>query len=415
MGKRGLALFIICIIIILSVRYFFYYRSKIFYKDGQQLTVSSQIDTEPVISGRIQRFSIHLASGEILYISVLKFPLYQYGQNINLTGRLQITNKGNRQLLSMSFPRIKDSAKNVDFLTRSALFVRTKAIVLCESTLPPLQSSLLLGIVFGIKKDMPQYFTDQLRIAGVTHVIVASGMNVTMTAGALYFIFGRFLRRRIALPVTLGGIIFYIMIAGIQPSIIRAGIMAAIAFMAGMGGRQRLPLYILFLTGAIMLIISPNWLFDIGFQLSFLATLGIMIVKPLLAFLEKGFFGSLIGEDLTTTMSAQLGTYPILISAFGSVNLLAFVTNILVLWTVPILMIIGGLGVIVGLFIPQAGRIIIYLTIPLLWYFEKMVATFSNVLVSVSFDTVPLAMVGGYYLILLSVILFKNSHERKGN
>src|SRR6185312_6794584 len=117
---------------------------------------------------------------------------------------------------------------------------------------------------------------------GVLHVIAASGMNVTFVSAALLFSLGLFLNRRNALLFGSLGIIFYLFLVGLQPSILRASIMGLLAFGAGLLGRQHIGIFALFVSGYVLLLWQPNFLFDVGFQLSFMATCGIMFMKPLL-------------------------------------------------------------------------------------------------------------------------------------
>ena len=135
-------------------------------------------------------------------------------------------------------------------------------------TLPSPSSSLLLGIIFGIKEQMPKDFTDNLRTSGVFHVIAASGMNVTLVAGFLSVFFAFFFKRQIAIGLSILGIIFYAILAGLEPSIIRASVMGILVFSAQILGRQTLAVNFLALTGFVMLFVDPSLIFDIGFQLS---------------------------------------------------------------------------------------------------------------------------------------------------
>ena len=108
---------------------------------------------------------------------------------------------------------------------------------------------------------------------GVFHVIAASGMNVSMLSGFLLAVLGRILRRQIALIVSIVAICFYAVLAGLEPSIVRASIMAGIAFTALLLGRQGTALWSLILTALLMLLFNPFLFRDIGFQLSFAAPL----------------------------------------------------------------------------------------------------------------------------------------------
>ena len=160
--------------------------------------------------------------------------------------------------------------------------LRQHIISVFEKTLPSNYSSLLLGIVFGIKSSMSSNFLDNLKILGLMHIIAASGMNVTLVAGFLSAIFLLFLKRQIALILTIAGIFIYAFLAGFEPSIVRASIMGMITFTAQILGRQKLAGYSLFATAYIMIIFSPFVIWDIGFQLSFVSTAGLIFLRPVL-------------------------------------------------------------------------------------------------------------------------------------
>ena len=115
---------------------------------------------------------------------------------------------------------------------------------------------------------------------------------------------------------------------------------------------------------------------------------------------------SIIGEDLATTLSAQIFTLPILLVNFGNYSLVSVLVNTIVLWVVPIIMIIGGLAAALALIIEPLGTIILYLSIPFLLYFEKMVEIFSKFGSQFEINSLPVLVICGYYFILISITLF---------
>jgi competence protein ComEC len=125
-----------------------------------------------------------------------------------------------------------------------------------------------------------------------------------------------------------------------------------------------------------MLVVNPSWIGDMGFILSFASTGSIMLfgnrIEKLLRKIPDFF-----REDLSVTLSAQIGVTPILFVMFRQFNILSPVINLLILWTVPILMILGSVGGIVGLIVPGLGKMILYLGYPMLWWFVGVVEAFS--------------------------------------
>jgi competence protein ComEC len=261
---------------------------------------------------------------------------------------------------------------------------------------------------------MPADFYDQLQKVGLLHVIAASGMNITMVGGFLLGMFSLFLKRQLALILTMVGIIFYAFMAGFEASIVRASIMGILVFSAQLTGRQNSSFLALFMAGFLMLFKSPSLIYDIGFQLSFMATLGLIYFRPIFFLnhrvkrvLEKSF----MGDDLVTTVSAQVFTLPILLVNFGSYSLISVLVNAIVLWTVPIVMIVGGLSAIAGLIFEPLGYLLSYLSIPFLLYFENVVRIFSKFGSKSDISSLPVLTIVGYYLILLSIVLLLRKKE----
>ena len=140
-----------------------------------------------------------------------------------------------------------------------------------------------------------------------------------------------------------------------------------------------------------------------------MATFGLIYLRPIFDLskkLKKLMEKSLIGEDVATTITAQAVTLPILLVNFGSYSLVSVLVNALLLWTVPILMIIGGFAAIAGLIFEPLGRVIGYFSLPFLLYFEKVVDFFGSKGSLISVSSLPLSMILGYYLILLSIIVY---------
>ena len=174
-------------------------------------------------------------------------------------------------------------------------------------------------------------------------------MNVSLVAGGLVFIIGAVLSRRKTLSITLFCLTLYAALSGLEPSIVRASLMGSLLLIAGLVGRQYLGLWMLLLTGYGMLFVDPRLLFDVGFQLSFLATAGIVLIKPLLLIPLPQIL-SVVREDFSTTLSAQILTIPILLSTFGQFNLISILANVAILWMILPVMVLGGLGVIASFF-----------------------------------------------------------------
>lgn len=394
------------LILLLFLRFFFYYQNQPRLEDGQEIEFETTLLSEPQIVGSTQRL-IANQNGRQIFITLPRFPEFHYGQTLHISGSLKkrlLTN--GKTILTMSFPKVEPVKKGKNPLLALTSFIRQRVILLFEKTLSPNSSSLLLGIVFGIREGMEKSFSNDLRLSGVLHVVAASGMNVTIVGGFLSSLFGSVLRRQIALLLSIFGIFFYALLAGLEPSILRASMMGSLAFGAQILGRQNLAIYALFLAGYLMLFVSPSVIFDIGFQLSFLATLGLLLLKP--AFFRK----AIITDDLATTVSAQAATLPILLSNFGTYSLWSVLINGLILWTIPILMIIGGVGAMFGLLFEPLGQFILYLALPFLLFFEMIVRASSKWGGVVGIESLPWQIAVGYYFILVAVLMLRKVQKK---
>lgn len=428
MNNRKFWIVLLILLAILTIRFFLFYRSQPTYHDGQHITLETTLLSEPKIKGRFQTIFLNLDNGNRVFITIPKYPQYHYADILRFSGVLKVktaSTPGDKKrgliinekiVLTMSFPKVEAVKNKQNFPLapiKSGLaitsFVRQKMILFFEKSLDPTSSSLLLGIVFGIKEKMPSEFMENLREAGVMHVIAASGMNVSMFGAFISSLFGFFLKRKIALALTVFAIVFYAFLAGLEASIVRASIMGILVFSSQIMGRQKLSFYILFFTAFLMLFVSPVLIFDIGFQLSFMATFGLLYLKPLIGNIKSADFITrkvIAGDDVLTTTVAQVSTLPIILSNFGTYSLLSIIVNGLLLWTIPFLMILGGLGAIFGLIIEPTGRLFLYLALPFLLFFEGVVNIFAGFGGKVGIDNISLELIIGYYLLLLSIIIF---------
>ena len=385
------------LLIALAFRLYFFNQNQVQYADGQSVKFEATILSQPQVIGSRQIFTANYKNQKIKITTSL-LPEINYGDYTYISGK--ISNKDNRVLMYFPDIEIKNNSSNIfQSGLKSISLIRQKLILLFSETLPSPSSSLLLGIIFGIKEQMPKNFTDNLRTSGVFHVIAASGMNVTLVGGFISTFFAFFLKRQIAVGMSILGIIFYAILAGLEPSIIRASIMGILVFSAQILGRQSLAVNGLSLAGFAMLLIDPTMISDVGFQLSFAATLGILYIKPL--------FGGKEGilSEILTTVAAQIATLPILLVNFGIYSLYSVLVNGLVLWTVPILMMVGGVGAILSLVLMPLGQALIYLCYPLLLYFENIVNFFGKIGGTISVKDFPWEFIAGYYCLLVSILI----------
>lgn len=401
--SKKIFVFVSILSILLILRMFLFFSTKETYKENQDIIFTTTILSEPRVYKSYQNFSVSAPNGEVIFVSTDVYPIFHYQDNISISGSLKNRLLNNKiRILTVDYPKISFvKTKDNPFLA-VVKSIRQNIVSIFYETFPKDLAALMLGIVFGIKTNFSSDFLENLRRTGVMHVIAASGMNVTMVGGFIFYVFTSFLRRQVAIILTIFGILFYALLAGLEPSIVRASIMGIIAFSSQVLGRQKDSFYALLLTGFIMLFISPKLLFDIGFQLSFLSTLGILFIPNFFKRNKNPLF-----SDFLTTFSAQIATLPILLSAFGTYSIVSIIVNTLVLWTIPFLMIIGGIGALIAFIFEPLAKALLFFCLPLLYYFQWCVNTFSQVRLDLTVEKVPFQFVVSYYLFLASVIVYK--------
>lgn len=224
--------------------------------------------------------------------------------------------------------------------------------------IPEPEASLGVGYLTGQRSTLPADFEEQLRIVGLTHVVVASGYNLTILVR-----FARRLFEKVSkyLAAASGGIMTsgFMLVTGFSPSMSRAGLVAGLGLLAWYYGRTVHPFVLLPFTAAITLLINPMYIWgDLGWYLSFLSFVGVIIFSPLV---HDYFWGEkrpgVIRQTLIDTMSAQLITFPLLAFVFGEYSPYALLANLLVLPLIPLTMVLTFITGVAGLFLPSFALI----------------------------------------------------------
>ncbi|CAN5196788.1 hypothetical protein BH09PAT1_BH09PAT1_5670 [soil metagenome] len=374
--------------------------------DGAHIKARVRLTTTPQIVFGKQQLSVTVRGQKITLI-VPQYSGYTYGDLIEIDGSLKakVLDSG-KTVYSIYYPKIHLVQNDTALPYRWAGFVRQKVEESYSRFLPADQAGLLMGIVFGINGGVDKDLKTAFQVTGVTHVIAASGMNVTLLAAFLLPILMKFLKRQHSLIVLILVLAFYTVISGMSASIVRATLMASIGFIGLLVGRQRTGFISFFLTGCIMLLITPTIWSDIGFELSFAATAGMLLIRPILPSFSQIPFVSIIEEDFSATIAAQITTLPILIYYFHTLGLLAILVNALVLWTIAPMMVIGSVAAVIGLVSTALGGLISFVCLPLLLYFLFIIRVFASFTPTITLTDLPLILVIGYYLLLSGIILY---------
>ena len=260
------------------------------------------------------------------------------------------------------------------------LTLRERWVNVLEKSLPEPMSSLAAGILLGIKGQMPKDFYTALVNTGTLHIVAASGYNVTIVAAVIMNVLNGLVGKTLGVGFGVVGIVVYILIAGAGASVVRAGIMGSLTLVAFYFGRPTQAKRLLYIAAGIMLLLDPVMIFDIGFQLSFLATFGLLYLEPvirnlkskILKFSNPGIQGFL-AEYLYPTLAASIATLPVILYQFGRVSYISPLVNMMVLPVVPLIMGITAVVIGVGMILPGLGQILAFVLYPLLWYMVEVI------------------------------------------
>jgi ComEC/Rec2-related protein len=281
------------------------------------------------------------------------------------------------------------------------LKIRTNIVKKINRQLPEPHSSLLAGILFGIESEMPEDFATALRITGTTHIIAASGYNVGLIKRIVDSLL-KFLDKTWRYLLSIILIWLYVIFLGAGIPIVRAGISGTLVIVAALLGRKAYAGMTLIISGAILVFADPSVLSEISFQLSFLATFGMIFLFPSLKALFPGM-PDWLEESALSSIAAVLSTLPVILGSFGKVSLISFLANMLVLGVLDVMMEVGIWIVLlpINFFITKVAALLAWVYLE---YFVSVVVYLSNF----KYAVWDVGEVRGYVPILImgAIILF---------
>lgn len=360
-------------------------------------------------------------------IKTLIYPEYNYGDNLEIECFLQEPTNfedstfnykkylAKQDIWSIcSAPKIKKlEGDSGNPLVKIMLRFKTKIEVNISRLWPQPDSSLMAGILYGSRSGLPQDLTDNFSRTGVSHIIAVSGYNVSIIIVALnglLIYLGFFRKQSFWLLVFL--IIAFVFFTGASASVVRAGVMALVTLIAQHAGRLSAIGRVLTYTCVIMLVSNPYMLvWDAGFQLSFLATVGLVYLSPIIKeFFDKKFTvkNTLLSgllEVFVTTMAAIIITLPLIMYQFGRVSLVAPLVNMLILWSMPWLMLCGFLALVLSFIFFPIGQLVGWLTEFGIRYVIMVIDWFGRLAWAAIEIRIPLwVMVLSYALLLIFIL-----------
>ena len=410
-----------------------------FYNDAGRVTLQGVISREPdhrptLTNLHLEVRSLVLTDGMTVPLQgrvLVKAPAYttvEYGDLIHATGLLEtppvfegfsyrdyLSRQGIHSLLRQADITVIDSHHGFllwDWLYRFKAHALKTLLVIWPEPEASLLAGILLGVESGISTDLDEAFV----ATGTSHIVAISGFNLTIIAGIFVKMAKRLLKGRGKTILPLVGLWLYTILVGASAAVLRAAVMATVMILAQREERATHGPTSLAAAVLVMGMINPYVLWDVGFQLSLAATLGLILyTEPVTRWFQRLFerltdeeraqkIVGLLSDALIVTIAAQITTTGVIIGVFHRLSLVTLLTNLLILPAQQYVMFTGGVALIAGLLLRPVGQILSWLSWVFLAYTIGVVrwtATFP--LASVELGNVTLPMVWGYYGVLGAV------------
>jgi competence protein ComEC len=385
-----------------------------------RLVIQLVRDVEPVRNATSSEPEVVFRTGSKVLVITDNFTDYAYGDKVELVGKIErpqnfLTDQGTifdyqNYLLVRGIeqtvyqPKLKIVSRGNGSTVKASLYsLKNNFLGNLRRTLPEPSASLAGGLILGDKGGLGKKTEDEFRQAGVSHIIVLSGYNITIVAESVLYFFA-WLTPAFSWLLSIASIFLFVLMTGGEAAAVRSAVMGAIALVARRYGRTYDAGVALIVAGFLMIVWNPRLLaFDLGFQLSFLATLGLIYLSPVVSFLLDKVLGfaypqkwsiksrnntdvvkrekimsSAFKELVVTTTGAQLAVYPWLLYKMGNASLVGFISNIFILPPIPIAMFLSFLTGITGFISNFISLLISYPTYFLLAYILKMAHLFAS-------------------------------------
>lgn len=400
------------------------------------LTIEGIIVTEPdVRDDRVEirlevqavtRIGQTVASGGLVLVQAPARTPVEYGDRITATGLLVL-------------PSVSDTFSYRDYLARSGVFsvmpdasvevvnaggeggwlrsllgFKRQAARAIARSLPEPAASLLTGILLGDARGLAPEVSDAFSIVGASHIIAISGFNMAILSGVVMGLLSRArVRPRLAGVIGLAVIAIYTVLVGASPAVVRAAIMSSMLVIGGLLRRKSYVPASLAFVAILLSLQNPTVLWDVGFQLSLFATLGLaLFAKPLTerfnGLLARLFprrtaqrVGDFLTEPLIVSIAAQILSLPLIILYFGQVSVVALLVNLFVIPVQPALMVLGLVATLLAFVSFPLAQLLFWLDLLLLGWTVGVVRIFAQL----SFARIELQfdprLIAGFYVIVL--------------
>jgi competence protein ComEC len=365
-----------------------------------------------------------LAVEGMALVKVDRYPRRHYGDRIQVEGLLEtppafegfsyqdyLARQGIHSIVDRAHVTLVAENEASPILYHLFTFKRYAQSMIAE-ILPKPQASLLTGILLGVETGIPKNLMDDFAATSTTHISVISGFNITIVSGLFAGLAGRLFNRRRATLIAVAGVVVYTVLVGASAAVVRAALMGVLYLWGQYLGRGTYAPASLAAAAFLMTAHNPNVLWDVGFQLSFAATIGLVLyTEPLERFFERALARvtsieraqkviGLISEALIVTLAASITTTPIILHYYERLSLVTLISNFLILPAQPYVMVAGGVALLMGLVVRSLGQVAGWVA----WIFLTYTIEIVRLTSQLPFASVPVQMhawmVFVYYILL---------------
>ncbi len=291
---------------------------------------------------------------------------------------------------------------------------KARALSVLTQIFPEPHAALLSGILLGVESGIPPDIKEAFSLTGTSHIVAISGFNIAIIAGIFSALASRAFGVSRGAVIAIVGIAAYTLLVGAGASVVRAAIMGSLAIVGRRLGRPGAGLNLLAAAVLVMTLQNPLTLWDVGFQLSVAATLGLMLYAESFQIAFKNWLlrfttpataervTGIVGESFLLTLAAQITTLPLIIYYFRSLSLISLIANMIILPAQPAVMMLGGLALIGGLIALPLGQLLAWLV----WPFTAYTLSFVQLFARLPAAAIGLADVAEWFVLGVYAVLF---------
>lgn len=367
--------------------------------EGVEVVGEGVVVREPDVRATTQHLYVReLESDELLLITTDAFLGVSYGDAISFQGVVEkpvsfetdlgqtfeyggyLRARGVRHAIFFGEVSVLEEGRGNKIIA-SLLDSKHRFMRVLESAIPEPQAGLSEGLLLGVKRALGEDLEESFRVTGIIHIVVLSGYNIMLIAEAMMRLLSFVFLPRMRMVLGVVAISAFALMVGLTATVVRASIMAILVLVARATGRTYAIVRALMLAGIVMVFLNPYLLaYDPGFQLSFLATLGLILVAP---HLEKLFVRVpttlQVREFVVATIATQIMVLPLLLYTMGLFSTVSVFVNVLVLPMVPVAMALSFVTGIVGLVSSTVAEPIAFVAYLSLSYITSVATLFARI------------------------------------